>query len=236
MPAIRRAEMARAARDPRGRSTAGSASSTPGCPRATRCRRCPRGASRSVDLDEADRPAGRGDPRVPAARPGHLRREGGYPHPDHIMCHEITVAAFDAAGDPDRYPEAGRAVAAAQALLHHGFSRARMGPCTTRCWRAGSSRRTASGWRTGRPTGPDPGPRVTTRVQCADYFAVRDDALRAHATQIDPDGSGSTCRRPAARGLADRGLRARPLARRVPLPEDDLFAGIDVPAQERRAS
>src|SRR6478609_1074572 len=32
---------------------------------------------------------------------------GGYPHPDHIMTHKITVAAFDAAGDPDRYPDAG---------------------------------------------------------------------------------------------------------------------------------
>src|SRR6201999_463581 len=32
---------------------------------------------------------------------------GGYPHPDHIMCHKISVAAFDAAGDPDKFPEAG---------------------------------------------------------------------------------------------------------------------------------
>src|SRR5215813_5683385 len=33
--------------------------------------------------------------------------EGGYPHPDHIMCHRVSVEAFDAAGDPDRYPELG---------------------------------------------------------------------------------------------------------------------------------
>src|SRR5262245_41264721 len=32
---------------------------------------------------------------------------GGYPHPDHIRDHEVTVAAFEAAGDPDRYPDAG---------------------------------------------------------------------------------------------------------------------------------
>ena len=25
---------------------------------------------------------------------------GGYPHPDHIMCHKVSVAAFEAAGDP----------------------------------------------------------------------------------------------------------------------------------------
>src|SRR3954464_8972186 len=32
---------------------------------------------------------------------------GGYPHPDHIMTHKITIAAFDAAGDPEKYPDAG---------------------------------------------------------------------------------------------------------------------------------
>ena len=31
---------------------------------------------------------------------------GGYPHPDHIRCHEVSVAAFEAAGDPERFPEA----------------------------------------------------------------------------------------------------------------------------------
>jgi mycothiol S-conjugate amidase len=30
--------------------------------------------------------------------------------------------------------------------------------------------------------------RITTRVPCGDYFDVRDRALLAHATQIDPDG------------------------------------------------
>ncbi|MDQ1631072.1 MAG: mycothiol S-conjugate amidase, partial [Frankiaceae bacterium] len=32
---------------------------------------------------------------------------GGYPHPDHIMCHKISVAAFAAAGDPEAYPDQG---------------------------------------------------------------------------------------------------------------------------------
>src|SRR3712207_7364319 len=32
---------------------------------------------------------------------------GGYPHPDHIKTHEISVYAFEAAGDPDRYPDLG---------------------------------------------------------------------------------------------------------------------------------
>src|SRR5215510_5539159 len=32
---------------------------------------------------------------------------GFYGHPDHIRANQITVAAFDAAGDPARWPEAG---------------------------------------------------------------------------------------------------------------------------------
>jgi mycothiol S-conjugate amidase len=38
---------------------------------------------------------------------------------------------------------------------------------------------------------PDPAhdARITTRVPCGEYFGVRDQALMAHATQIDPDGA-----------------------------------------------
>ena len=32
---------------------------------------------------------------------------GGYPHPDHVMTHKVSVAAFEAAADPDAYPDAG---------------------------------------------------------------------------------------------------------------------------------
>ena len=53
-------------------------------------------------------PGRRHPPRAP---PGHrhLRRrpDASYPHPDHLRVHEISVLAFDSAGDPDRFPEAG---------------------------------------------------------------------------------------------------------------------------------
>ena len=32
---------------------------------------------------------------------------GGYPHPDHVMTHKVSVAAFEAAADPDAYPGRG---------------------------------------------------------------------------------------------------------------------------------
>lgn len=35
--------------------------------------------------------------------------DGGYGHPDHLQCHRVTVAAFDAAGDVARFPDAGSA-------------------------------------------------------------------------------------------------------------------------------
>ena len=42
---------------------------------------------------------------------------GGYPHPDHIMCHKVSMAAFERGRRPGAVPRRRRAVAAAQALL-----------------------------------------------------------------------------------------------------------------------
>ena len=111
---------------------------------------------------------------------------GGYPHPDHIMCHKVSVAAFAAAGDPMPIPT-WRCVATAQALLLvHLESRA-----NNALHRAMLARGLESpyaerlrNW----PEDPEHAARITTRIACADYFNVRDRALLAHATQVDPDG------------------------------------------------
>ena len=50
--------------------------------------------------------------------------QSGYPHPDHLRVHEVGLAAFSAAGDPDRYPEAGPAWQPAK-LYYTVFSAAR---------------------------------------------------------------------------------------------------------------
>ncbi|MBA3719103.1 MAG: mycothiol conjugate amidase Mca, partial [Nocardioidaceae bacterium] len=50
---------------------------------------------------------------------------GGYPHPDHVRCHEVTVAAFDAAGDGGAYPDAGPTWQPRKLYYHHSFHRAR---------------------------------------------------------------------------------------------------------------
>jgi mycothiol conjugate amidase Mca len=51
---------------------------------------------------------------------------GGYPHPDHIMCHQVSVAAFEAAGDPDRYPAAGEPWQPLKLYYHMTFSKPRV--------------------------------------------------------------------------------------------------------------
>ena len=64
-------------------------------------------------------------------------------------------------------------------------------------------------------------------MHCAEYFPVRDDALRAHATQIDPDGFWFQVPMEIQQNAWP--TEDFQLARThidAPLPESDLFAGI----------
>jgi mycothiol S-conjugate amidase len=69
--------------------------------------------------------------------------------------------------------------------------------------------------------------RVTTRVECSDYFEARDEALKAHATQIDPDSRWFAVPRDLQRQAwpTEEYELVRSLVDST-LPEDDLFAGI----------
>ena len=70
--------------------------------------------------------------------------------------------------------------------------------------------------------------RVTTRIECAKYFQQRDEALLAHATQIDPKSFFFTTPMEWQQRLWP--TEEFELARsRVPvsLPETDLFTGIE---------
>ena len=74
---------------------------------------------------------------------------------------------------------------------------------------------------------PAPTHPTTTQIDCGDYFEARDDALRAHRTQVDPLGFFFAV-------SPDMQRRAWPwedytlIQSRVPveLPEKDLFAGL----------
>jgi mycothiol S-conjugate amidase len=158
--------------------------------------------------------------------------EGGYPHPDHIMCHKISAIAFDAAGDADRYPGLGEPWQPLKLYYHQGWSRERFVALHEAMLAAGmTSPYTEWLEKWGEDEGRDKGHRVTTRVVCGEWFPRRDEALRAHATQVDPDGFWFQVPleiQQAVWPTEDYEL-ARTLVQTT-FPEDDLFAGIRVPA------
>ncbi|WP_422745295.1 mycothiol conjugate amidase Mca [Mycobacterium sp. WMMD1722] len=154
---------------------------------------------------------------------------GGYPHPDHIRCHQVSLAAYEAAGDYRMFPDAGPPWNVSKLYYTHGFLRERMQLLQdefAKRGRVGPFEKWLDKW--------DPeldvyAKRVTTRVECAKYFPQRDDALRAHATQIDPNSFFFATPMEWQQQLWP--TEEYELARsRVPvsLPEDDLFAGIEV--------
>jgi len=152
---------------------------------------------------------------------------GGYPHPDHIRCHEISVAAFDAAGAPDRYPGISEPWQPLKLYYLHGWPRAKMVALHEAMQAMGLESPYAELPRNGTEDQRFPRGRVTTQVECADYFPVRDEALKAHATQIDPTSRWFAVPFEIQRQVwptEDYELVHSLVDSSVP--EDDLFAGI----------
>ncbi|KUI38495.1 mycothiol conjugate amidase Mca [Mycobacterium sp. GA-2829] len=153
---------------------------------------------------------------------------GGYPHPDHIQCHRVSVAAYEAAGDHHRYPDAGEPWNVSKLYYIHGFLRDRMQLLQDEFTKHGLEGPFAKWLEHWNPDRDIFAKRVTTRVECAKYFPQRDDALRAHATQIDPNSFFFAAPLEWQERLWP--TEEYELARsRVPvtLPETDLFEGIE---------
>jgi len=152
--------------------------------------------------------------------------DGGYPHPDHIMCHKVSVEAFDAAGDPDRYPGAGEPWQPLKLYYNMGFNRVRIVALHQAMLDHGLPSPFAE-WLERWEEREDHADRLTTRIPCADYFERRDQALLAHATQIDPNGFWFSIPLAIQRDVwpTDDYELARSLVDST-TPEDDLFAGV----------
>ncbi|MBO0679465.1 mycothiol conjugate amidase Mca [Mycolicibacterium sp. S2-37] len=153
---------------------------------------------------------------------------GGYPHPDHIRCHQVSLAAYEAAGDHRLYPDAGPPWNVSKLYYNHGFLRERMQLLQDEFAKRGMTGPFAKWLENWDPELDVNSKRVTTRVECAKYFQQRDDALKAHATQIDPNSFFFATPMEWQQELWP--TEEFELARsRVPvhLPEDDLFAGIE---------
>jgi mycothiol S-conjugate amidase len=147
-----------------------------------------------------------------------------YPHPDHLRVHEISLVAFDAAGDPARFADAG--VPFSPSKLYYSV------------WPAERFRQIHAKFvelglespfdedRLARMTREDP---FTTTIDVAGFQNVRAEALKAHATQVDPNS-------PFWFGLPAEVLEeihpvelfrlAQSRVGDVTATEDDLFAGV----------
>ena len=123
-----------------------------------------------ADLDEA---TGRLVAIIRRTRPQVIITYGddqrGYPHPDHLRVHDISVLAFDRAGDPDWYPELGEPFQPSK-LYYSAWSRARMlaDPRGAARSATASRRSTRSG-----SSGPTQDHRITTRIDVGDYQWAR---------------------------------------------------------------
>lgn len=147
----------------------------------------------------------------------------GYRHPDHLRVHDVSVLAFDRAGDAAWYPEAGEPWEPSK-LYYSMWSRGRMEAHHRLYLELGLTSPYDEKWF----ERPSLDHRITTRIDIAPWYGVRREALLAHATQVDPNEAFWF-------GLPDDvAAGAYPwedyiLARSrvaTDLPEDDLFAGI----------
>lgn len=153
---------------------------------------------------------------------------GGYPHPDHLMVHAVSMIAWERAGDPDFAPEAGAPWTPLKLYYSHGFILRRMKLLQERLIQRGQKSPYELMIKRWEENEGDVFDRVTTQVECAAYFQQRADALTAHTTQIDPAGAF------LASPVEDQ-QEVWPTeefelaASRVDttLPETDLFAGIE---------
>ena len=110
---------------------------------------------------------------------------GMYPHPDHIMCHEVTMDAFRAAGDPGVFPEAGQPW---QPDKLYGVAQVDDG-----AWEELMPRFVSAGYdmdwmkkQEGDSRGPGP-ETATVALEVGPYSEEQRKALLAHRTQISPD-------------------------------------------------
>ncbi len=152
---------------------------------------------------------------------------GGYPHPDHIQTHKVSMAAIEAAADPERYPDAGPAWQVTKVYYVVGFHKARVLALQDAMVKAGLESPYAK-WLERWEDRPADDDRITTQVPCGEWFPVRDRALLAHATQVDPNGTWFQVPmsiQQEAWPTEDYQLVSS-LVEVGPLPEDDLFAGI----------
>jgi len=147
----------------------------------------------------------------------------GYLHPDHLRVNDITVPAFEAAGDPDAFPEAGEPWTPSK-LYYTAWSLERLQLTHEKCLEVNGESPFSEEFLDRESEDH----LITSKIDVQQWWDNRCDALLAHATQVDPnEGFWFPLPRDIAAAVYpwDDYELAKSL---VPteLPEDDLFAGL----------
>jgi mycothiol conjugate amidase Mca len=110
---------------------------------------------------------------------------GGYGHPDHMRAHQVAVAAFEAAADAARFPEAGP-VWQASKLYYAVFPRSARHAFVERLKAAGIESPFSEVSEDAAQFGVEDD-RITTVIDVSPYVDQKRRALEAHRTQMGPD-------------------------------------------------
>ena len=176
----------------------------------------------------------------------HLRRfrpavvatfaaNGGYGHPDHMAIHRYTLAAVEAAADPERYPEqlaAGLAPHRVRKVYYTAIPRERLIEMREQ------SRSQGQDFLPGGDAGTipfeemgNPIAEITTFLTLSDAeYDAKVRSMRAHATQMPADSPFTKATPEQLRQyMGHETLILAPLPisdKAYPTPEDDVFAGL----------
>lgn len=159
--------------------------------------------------------------------------DGGYPHPDHIMTHAVSMRAMELAEDPDA--DLGDATGlrpwrVAKVYVSSIFPSERVFTLHEAMLELGFESPYVKWLERRQQTGAEAvDDQPDARIRCDDWFDRRDAALRAHVTQVDPDGVWFKVPREVERERYpyEAFVILRSDVRTSP-PESDLFASIDV--------
>jgi mycothiol S-conjugate amidase len=145
------------------------------------------------------------------------------PDADRVRGWEASVAAFDAAGDPARFPAAGEPWQPSKLYNVYEWSETRM----RALHEALLMEHLESPYHDWLEEPVGGAGRITTRVPCGDCFPVRDQVLHAHTGRLDPGHHWFAVPvrvRQAVWPTEDFELTRCHVA--TSLPEDDLLAGV----------
>ncbi|NLA34490.1 MAG: mycothiol conjugate amidase Mca [Actinobacteria bacterium] len=148
---------------------------------------------------------------------------GGYPHPDHLKTHAISVEAFEWAAEPHWFPELGEPWQVSK-LYYSVFASRRALSLHNRMLEMGIESPFTEEWL----ARYDQDHRITTSVDVSAYMHIRDQSLLAHATQVDPNEKfwfGLSAEEQAAVYPWDDYILAKSHVE-TEVPETDLFAGL----------